>query len=460
MQNEQPSDVLPTPADDTTDDAPVATKSGPTKLTSDSVVTDGQEFSSTVAEENALIVESGEHTITDSTITKSDGDKSLSTTAVYGSNSAVLVNGGVLNIVDSSIATSGASSPAIYSAASVTATGTVMISSSSEGIAIVGNGSVSLNDVDLTSSDSSASADTGFYKNIFIKSAANPGEADVATFSSTDSTITTDKGDTILVYNNDAKISLTETDIINNDAESAFLRIIGSRTTLTFSRQIAEGGIILDGTSTLNLILNSYSAYMGAINAGNMAQSVSLTLDETSQLILAGDSYVSELKNADVKNMNIYGNGYKLYVAGEEVAVNGDEAPELLTPEEEEDIQEQVPADTYTSTDGATTTDYLPYIVGGAAILVIIIAIIVFILHDKKKKNAPADNIDIDTNVPIGERPDFSQFDDGPVPQGNTTNEPVQTPITPPAQPPVSQTPPNSTPTPPSSGPTPLVGQM
>jgi hypothetical protein len=282
-------------------------------------------------------------------------------------------------------------------------------------------------------------------------------------FESVNSVIAIESGDTFSVTDSaNASITLERTAISNEDVSSVFLNIVNSpNTTLTFKEQVAEGDIVLDGLSSLNFILNGESYYMGIINGGNTAQSVSITIDDTSQLVLAGNTYISELKNTDTANTNIYSNGYKLYVAGEEVAVNGSAAPKIIENEVTEDEIEYGSEEATTGENAAagSDTNLLPFIVGGVAILVIIIAIIVFILHNKKKKSGPTDGMDIDTGASGGSRPDFSQFDDGPAQQGSTFNEPVQPPTTPP-EPPVSQTPPNPTTPPPSDPHAPYVGQM
>lgn len=283
-------------------------------------------------------------------------------------------------------------------------------------------------------------------------------------FESADSIITIGSGNTFSITNSaDASITLSRTTIANEDSSSVFLNITNSpNATLTFKEQIAEGDIVLDGLSSLNFILSDESYYMGVINGGDTAQSVSVTLDGTSQLVLAGNTYISELTNADTTNTNIYSNGYKLYVAGSEVEINGSEAPKIIKNEVAED---EIDYGESSTTEEATTnvgsdTDYLPYIVGGVAILVIIIAVIVFILHNKKKKSGPTDGVDTGTGgAPNDGRPDFSQFDDGPAQQGSTFNEPVQTPTAPPERPPVVQTPPSPTP-PPADPHAPYVGQM
>ena len=58
------------------------------------------------------------------------------------------------------------------------------------------------------------------------------------------------------------------------------------------------------------------SSYEGTINANNSAKSIDLKLDDTSNIKLTGDSYVTSLEDADTSYSNIDFNGYKLYVNG------------------------------------------------------------------------------------------------------------------------------------------------
>ena len=55
-------------------------------------------------------------------------------------------------------------------------------------------------------------------------------------------------------------------------------------------------------------------------NNDKTAKDINLTLDNSSQIKLTGDSYITSFDNEDSSNSNIDFNGYKLYVNG--VAIN------------------------------------------------------------------------------------------------------------------------------------------
>lgn len=80
--------------------------------------------------------------------------------------------------------------------------------------------------------------------------------------------------------------------------------------------QRATGNIVIDSISTLDMTMKSNSYYEGTINTENSAKNITLKLDTTSQIKLAGDSYVTSLEDSDSSYSNIDFNGYILYVNG------------------------------------------------------------------------------------------------------------------------------------------------
>ena len=147
-----------------------------------------------------------------------------------------------------------------------------------------------------------------------------------ATFTSKNSTITTNKGDSFYVTNTSAEINLENNKIVNNDKSGNFLRIQkdswgnsgsnGGDVTLNMTKQSVKGNIEVDEISSLIMNLKTNSYYEGAINSSNSAKSIKLSLDKTSKIKLTSDSYVSSLTDEDESYSNIDFNGYKLYVNG------------------------------------------------------------------------------------------------------------------------------------------------
>lgn len=239
--------------------------------------------------------------------------------------------GGIMIVNGGKYTANGIGSPVIYSTANVTVNNATLISTKSECAVVEGKNSITLNNVNLTDTNTTLNGNSETYKNIFIYQSMS-GDADegLASFSAKDSTITTNKGDTIFVTNTKATISLTNNKIINNDSTGAFLRIQsgkwgrsgsnGGDLTLNANNQIINGDIFVDNISTLNMKLTNGSNYTGKINGNNTAKNITLSLDSTSKIKLTGDTYVNTLEDADSSYSNINFNGYKLYVNG--IAIN------------------------------------------------------------------------------------------------------------------------------------------
>ena len=351
---------------------------GATEISSDTTNT-GISYSSNTGSQNSLLVTGGTSTISNPTITKS-GDSNGDNSDFYGTNVAVLVKEGTLNINGGNVNTNGShangifaykngkinisntkikttsnnsgaimvtgggtltanggdytsngvGSPVIYSTANITVNNATLTSTSSEGAVVEGKNSITLNNVNLTDTNTSLNGNSETYKNIFLYQSMS-GDADQgnASFTAKDSTITTNKGDTIFVTNTTATISLTNNKIINNDKTGGFLRIQsgkwgnsgsnGGNVILNSINQVIDGNINVDKISTLIMKLSKNSKYTGTINSGNTAKSITLTLDNSSTLTLTSDSYITSLENADSTNSNINFNGYKLYVNGKAI---------------------------------------------------------------------------------------------------------------------------------------------
>ena len=158
------------------------------------------------------------------------------------------------------------------------------------------------------------------------------GDADTGTaeFSSKNSTIVTNKGDSIYVTNTKANITLENNKFTNKDTTGNFLRIQkdswgnsgsnGGDVSLKLINQKVSGNIVVDSISILNMELTQSSSYEGTINSNNEAKEIKLILDSNSKIKLTGDSYISELEDADSTYSNIDLNGYKLYVGGKELS--------------------------------------------------------------------------------------------------------------------------------------------
>jgi len=236
--------------------------------------------------------------------------------------------GGTVTVNKGTYQTSGKGSPVIYSTANITVKNATLVSTASEGVVIEGKNSVTLENVKLTDTNNTLNGQSTTYKNIFLYHSMSGDAANGnAEFTSSNSTIITNKGDSFYVTNTTATMNLKNNTIINNDSTANFLRIQkdswgnsgsnGGTVTLNLTNQKINGNIVVDSISKLTMNLTNNSSFTGSINKNNEGE-VSLVLDKTSTIKLTGDTYVKSLTNADSTNSNINLNGYKLYVGGKE----------------------------------------------------------------------------------------------------------------------------------------------
>lgn len=238
--------------------------------------------------------------------------------------------GGTVKVDGGTYTTTGQGSPSIYSTADISVSNADLVAKASEGVVIEGANSVTLDNCKLTDTNNKLNGQSTTYKNIFLYQSMS-GDADNgnAEFTAKNSTITTNKGDTLYVTNTTATISLENNTIVNNDSTGNFLRIQkdswgnsgsnGGNVTLNLTNQKASGKIVVDSISTLKMTMKSNSYFEGAINSKNTAKSISLKLDKTSKIKLTADCYVTSLDDADSSYSNIDFNGYKLYVNGKAI---------------------------------------------------------------------------------------------------------------------------------------------
>ena len=254
------------------------------------------------------------------------------TITTSGTSSAAIRSdrgGGVVNVDKGTYKTTGKGSPTIYSTADITVKNDTLEATASEGVVIEGKNSVTLENVNLTDTNNTLNGQSTTYKNIFLyQSMSGDASQGEAVFTSKDSTIITNKGDSFYVTNTTATINLENNKITNNDSSGNFLRIQkdswgntgsnGGSVTLNLTNQDIDGNIVVDSISKLTMNLTDNSSYKGSIN-NNKEGEVIIKLDKSSTITLTGNTYVKSLTNEDSTNSNINLNGYKLYVDGVEL---------------------------------------------------------------------------------------------------------------------------------------------
>lgn len=233
--------------------------------------------------------------------------------------------GGTIKVNSGTYKTTGSGSPSIYSTADITVSNANLISTTAEGVIIEGNNSVTLENCTLTDSNTKLNGKSTTYKNIFLyQSMSGDAKEGTSTFTSKNSNITTNNGDTFYITNTTSIINLENNVIVNNDTNGNFLRAQkdswgntnsnGGNVELNLNNQIIKGNIVIDELSTLKLNITNNSSYTGAINNSNTAKNIDLVLDKTSKITLTKDTYITSLTTEDNTYSNINFNGYKLYV--------------------------------------------------------------------------------------------------------------------------------------------------
>lgn len=279
----------------------------------------------TLNNDSAAIVASEGGSISAKNLTvKTDGESSAAIKS-YGENSEIVITGGKYE-------TNGKNSPTVFSSGKVTITDAEMTSNTSEGLVIDNNGTIILEKVKIVDTNNIFGINSDNYKNIFLYQSMERIESDrEATFTSKDSYIETNRGDSIVVTNTKANISLENTEFVNK--YGAFLVIRsdfygingknGGDVNLSITKQKINGNIVVDNISSLVLDVKNNSVLEGPINNENASKNVTINMSSDSKWSLTEDSYVKALNNDDEENNNIYSNGkYKLYVDGKEVKIN------------------------------------------------------------------------------------------------------------------------------------------
>ena len=251
-------------------------------------------------------------------------------TIVTDGNSSAAIRsdrgGGTVNVTKGSYTTNGTGSPVIYSTADNTVNDATLESTSSQGVVVEGQNSVTLNNVSLTADNNTKNSDKSDYYQAVMIYQSMSGDADEGTaeFSMNGGSLVNKNGDVFFVNNTVATISLSGAKITNEDEDGVFLRAAaagwgnegsnGGNVTLNASDQTIDGDILVDSVSTLNLYLTDGSELTGAINSDGSAGDVYVELSNESTWTLTGDSYITSL-TCDEDSINL--NGFTLYVNGE-----------------------------------------------------------------------------------------------------------------------------------------------
>ena len=236
--------------------------------------------------------------------------------------------GGTVNVTKGYYRTTGTGSPVVYSTADITVSDAYMESTASQGIVVEGKNSVTLNNDTLIADNNTKNSDkSDYYQAVMIYQSMSGDAAEgTSSFTANGGSITNKNGDIFFVNNTATEISLSGTEITNEDEEGVFLRAEaagwgnegsnGGKVNMTASGQVINGDMLIDDISVLNLYLKDSSAFTGAINSSGQSGDVYVEIEDGSTWTLTADSYISGLTVGEGSAIDL--NGHKLYVDGKE----------------------------------------------------------------------------------------------------------------------------------------------
>lgn len=256
----------------------------------------------------------------------------MNTTGAHSGAIATDRGSGTINVTGGTVTTSGQDSPGIYSTGAISLIGSAISATGAESAVIEGGNSITLVDSSLTSSLEDK------WGVMIYQSFSGDAEGTHGTFTMTGGSLsnTASTGPLFFVTNGTATIILTDVEV---NVESGVLAQAGATDrwgtagqnggaiNLMADNQDLTGDLVADSISSLAVTLKHESSLTGAINAEGTALGVSLTLDDTSEWNVAGDSVLTSLDGVTIENgiaTNIYGNGYTvIYDATASPALNG-----------------------------------------------------------------------------------------------------------------------------------------
>ena len=242
--------------------------------------------------------------------------------------------GGIVTVEGGCYTSSGQGSPVIYSTADITVSNAVLTSTMSEGAVIEGKNSITLNNCQMTVSNTRRNSHAQFLDGIMLfQSFSGDAAKGNSHFTMNGGTLKNQQGHLFHVTNTNAIITLNGVKLVNNDPTKVILSVCadgwqgaGNKTILNADSQQLDGNILVGSDSELILTLTDGSSFTGSIGgnitnaAGNTVSTetgkVDVTLDEGCTWNLTADTYITSF-TGDASR--IKSNGHCLYVNGKEL---------------------------------------------------------------------------------------------------------------------------------------------
>ena len=251
-----------------------------------------------------------------------------------GTNSGAVAtdrNGGTITLDSSTVITSGADSPGIYSTGTITVSNS-SVSSATEAASIEGTNSIILRNTKLSGSAGKKS------RGIFIyQSMSGDATGSHSTFNMTGGSYTwpSSSGPAFFVTNDTGVITLTGVTVSNSSPLLALASSVAYATKESWGTTGSNGGkmrftadsstalagnLVIDSISDLFLTLKHGSSLTGNIDSANSGKLVTVTLDSTSTWTVTKTSYLDTITDPlintnDYTVTNIVGNGHNVVYA-------------------------------------------------------------------------------------------------------------------------------------------------
>ena len=245
--------------------------------------------------------------------------------------------GGVVMVEGGNYTSNGQGSPIIYSTADITVSDAKLTSNMSEGAVIEGKNSITLNNCEMTVSNTRRNGHAQFLDGIMIyQSFSGDAAKGNSHLTLNGGSLTNQKGHLLHVTNTNAIITLNGVKLVNEDPAKVLLSVCadgwkgaGNKATVNASHQQLEGNILVGNDSELTLRLADGSTFNGCIHGsitnadGNSVSTetgtVNVTLGDDCIWTLTADTYITSLTgNAS----GINANGHRLFVNGKQVKSN------------------------------------------------------------------------------------------------------------------------------------------
>lgn len=233
--------------------------------------------------------------------------------------------GGVITVRNGAFVSGGLHAPAISSAGDIAVYGASLAAARSAGILLAENGKIALENCTLEGNmaaeqkdgDTAAREDPAVSV-LFLPSGDGRTPAGPAEFSAKNGSVISHRGAVFAVNRTEGLLTLDNVKLRNEDPEAVLLRIAGTsdkpgKAKAVLLRQKAEGKILTDSVSSLDLTLNSGTVLKGIISDEDSTLPDSgtvLHIEKGARWELTGDSVIRRLDNRG----KIETNGFKLTV--------------------------------------------------------------------------------------------------------------------------------------------------